>query len=66
MDLHIRVLAQKGSYKFGFVAADVVTDDVNLAALRLAGHDIAQEANELLAGVARGGHPQHLAGAGEP
>src|SRR6185295_16202687 len=49
---------------FGLVAADVVADHMNLAALGLAGHDVVQEGHELLAGVARGGLAQHFAGGG--
>ena len=43
------------------VAADVVADDVDLAAAGLAGNDVLEEGDELLAGMAGGGLAEHLA-----
>src|SRR6218665_3767710 len=46
------------------LAADVVADDMDLLPLALAGDDVGKEGDELLAGVARRGLAQHLAGGG--
>lgn len=61
---HVRVFGQEGLDQLGLVAADVIADDVDLAALRLSADNVADEADELLAGVARSGHAQDFAGGG--
>ena len=47
----------------GFMCAQVVGDDVNLSAIRLAGDDLTQKVDKLGAGMPRGGLSQDVAGA---
>ena len=47
----------------GFMCAQVVSHDVNLAALRLTGDDLAQKVDKLGAGMASGGLSHDVAGA---
>ena len=47
----------------GFMCAQVVGDDVNLSALRLAGDDLAQKVDKLGAGMPSGGLAHDVAGA---
>ena len=47
----------------GFMCAQVVGDDVNLSALRLAGDDLAEKVDKLDAGMPRGGLSQDVTGA---
>ena len=64
VDLHVAVRGQEVRDALGLVAADVVADNVNLAALGLVGHDVGEKGDELLAGVTRRGPAEHLAGGG--
>lgn len=64
MDLDVGVFSQESLNQLRLVAADLVADDMDLAAFGLAGQHVAQEAHELLAGVTWGGHAQHFAGGG--
>src|SRR5260370_3660670 len=47
----------------GFMCAQVVGDDVNLSALRLAGDDLTQKVDKLGAGMPSGGLAHDVAGA---
>ena len=58
------VLGQERLHERCLVAADVVADDVNLAATGLAGDDVFEERDELLTGVTHSGLAQHFAGGG--
>jgi hypothetical protein len=39
--------------EFGFMSREVISNDLNLAAARLTGHQISEKGNELLTGMAR-------------
>jgi hypothetical protein len=55
------VLVEPGPNRFGFVGGEVVTDDVDLAAVRLRSHDSVEERKKGLARVTLGGHTLDMA-----
>src|ERR1700704_479153 len=62
--MHIGVSEDKLLDTRGLMGREVVTDDVDLFALGLAGADIGEKRHELSAGVASSGLAQHLSGLG--
>jgi len=58
------MVEQERLHEWRLMAADVVADDVDLAAAGLAGDDVLEEGDELLAGMAWRGLAEHLASAG--
>ena len=63
MDPYLWIGLEKSENILGFMCAQVVGDDVNLSALRLAGDDLAQKVDKLGAGMASGGLSHDVAGA---
>ena len=61
MQPHVRMLEQEGAHGLGLMRREIVRDDVNLAPLRLTGHDVAEEVDKGGAGVARHRLAEHLA-----
>ncbi len=64
MHVNATMVEQERLHQRRLVAADVVADDVDLAAAGLAGDDVLEEGDELLAGMAGSGLAEHFAGAG--
>src|SRR6202163_3356084 len=62
MDRYLLVLGQEHLDSIRLVAAHVVADDVDLAALRLAGYDVGEESDKLRARMARRSLTQNLTG----
>ncbi len=59
--MNLRVLGQELVDPCGLVRREVVSDDMDLLASKLVGHNVSQEGDELRRGVALGRLAQHLA-----
>lgn len=62
MHLHVRMVGEKGVDGCCLVAADVVANDMDVAAFGLAGENVIEESDELGTGVTWGRFAQDLAG----
>ena len=62
VDTNRRVGLKEFKNTLGFVGAQIIGNDVDLATCRLTGHDLGEEIDELCAGMACTGFSQHLSG----
>src|SRR5665811_942442 len=64
VEMHFGVSREELLNPLGLMGREIVRNDVNLLAARLADDQVGEEGHKLLAGVARGGFAHHLAPAG--
>ncbi len=60
MQSHVRMREQEGAHRLGLMGREIVRDDVDLAPLRLTGHDVAEELDKGGAGVPRHRLAEHF------